>query len=89
MWVYAVSTVTLLLSPVNTHVTLPEGGVGEVRHGQPDGDQPAGANITHVGRLLSGGLEARDGLTDCRPPVCRCLASLLSLQQPPAPSGRV
>ena len=71
MWVYAVSTVTLLLSPVNTHVTLPEGGAGEVRHGQPDGDQPAGADITHVGGLLSGGLEARDGLTDCRPPLSR------------------
>ena len=71
MWVYAVSTVTLLLSPVNTHVTLPEGGAGEVRHRQPDGDQPAGADITHVGGLLSGGLEARDGLTDCRPPLSR------------------
>ena len=54
-----------------THVTLPEGGAGEVRHRQPDGDQPAGADITHVGGLLSGGLEAIDGLTDCRPPLSR------------------
>ena len=68
-------------------MTLPEGGAGEVRHGQPDGDQPAGADISHVGGLLSGGLEARDGLTDCRPPLSRL--SLLSLQQPPASSGRV
>ena len=61
------------------HVTLPEGGAGEVRHGQPDGDQPAGADITHVGGLLSGGLEARDGLAACRPPVSRL--SLLSAAQ--------
>ena len=48
-----------------------EGGAGEVRHGQPDGDQPAGVEIIHVGGLLSSGLEARDGLTDCRPPLSR------------------
>ena len=53
------------------HVIVPEGGAGEVRHGQPDGDQPAGVDMIHVGRLVSAALEARDGLTACRPPVSR------------------
>ena len=45
------------------HVIVPEGGAGEDRHGQPDGDQPAGVEIIHVGRLVSAALEARR--TDC------------------------
>ena len=44
------------------HVIVPEGGAGEVRHGQPDGDQPAGVEIIHVGGLVSAALEARDFL---------------------------
>ena len=52
-------------------MTLPEGGAGEVRHGQPDGDQPAGVEIIHVCGLVSGSLEARDRLTAYSPPVSR------------------
>ena len=47
------------------HVAVPECGAGEVRHGQPDGDQPAGVEMIHVA------LEARDGLAACSPPVSR------------------
>ena len=68
------------------HVITPEGSAGEFRHGLPDGDQPAGVEIIHVGRLVSAALEARDGLTACSPPVSRLSplsaaapASLLSL----------
>ena len=53
------------------HVAVPECGAGEVRHGQPDGDQPAGVEMIHVDGLVRAALEARDGLTACRPPVSR------------------
>ena len=53
------------------HVAVPECGAGEVRHGQPDGDQPAGVEIVHVSALVSAALEGGDGLTACRPPVSR------------------
>ena len=53
------------------HVAVPECGAGEVRHGQPDGDQPAGVEMIHVDGLVRAALEARDGLTACSPPVSR------------------
>ena len=45
------------------HVAVPECGAGEVRHGQPDGDQPAGVEMIHVDGLVRAALEARR--TDC------------------------
>ena len=53
------------------HVAVPECGAGEVRHGQPDGDQPAGVEMIHVDGLVRAALEARDGLAACSPPVSR------------------
>ena len=54
-------------------------------------DQSAGVDNTHVGVPVSGGHEARDGLTACRPPVSSGLLSepspLSSLWMGPDPGS--